>query len=191
LTSAGAGAVPSFAAAGGGDFVKLAGGVDITSDSNLHGYYTSDYVNYKWMFNGVSSSGVSEIRLRFYKSSGAISSSKYVWQVGKGSRTSSSSNFANADGAFNADHIQLNNENVSSNAGLGATIVIDIYDPKSANRKMVGWDLWTEIHDGSKFLRYFGSGRLEDSDEMTGINIYSNSGNFGAQHWSLYGMKST
>ncbi len=29
---------------GGGNFIKLAGGDNITTDSNLYGYYTSDYL---------------------------------------------------------------------------------------------------------------------------------------------------
>jgi hypothetical protein len=179
----------SFADAGGGNFIKLAGGDNITTDSNLYGYYTSDYYNYRWIFNGVSSSGVSTLRLRLYKSSGAISSSSYRYAVGMNYRSSGSHQFTTSESGWNDTQFILNSENVSSNANLGATLIIDIFDPQSAQKKNASWMLCHERHDGGVFAKQFGDGIIEDTDAHTGINIYSNSGNFGAQHWALYGMK--
>lgn len=179
----------TWAEAGGGNFIKLAGGDNITTDSNLSGYYTSDYYNYRWIFNGVSSSGVSKLNLRLYKSSGAISSGSYRYAVGMNYRSSSSHQFTTSEAGWNTTEFILNSENVSSNANLGATLIIDIFDPQSAQKKNVSWLLCHERHDGGVFAKQFGDGIIEDTDVHTGINIYSYSGNFGAQHWALYGMK--
>jgi hypothetical protein len=174
---------------GGGNFVKLAGGDNITADSNLYGYYTSDYYNYRWIFNGVTSSGTSTLNIRIYKSSGAISSSNYVYAVGYNYRSSGSHSFATATSGWNADKFVICAENVSSNAGLGATVIVDVFDPQSSNKKNIGWQVFHERHDGAVFSRDIGAGILDDTDASTGININSYSGNFGAEHWSLYGMK--
>jgi hypothetical protein len=174
---------------GGGNFIKLAGGDNITTDSNLYGYYTSDYINYRWIFNGVSSSSSSTLDLRLYKSSGAISSSGYSYAVGMNYRSSGSHQWTTSIADWQGSNFRLCSENVSSNGDLGATLIIDIFDPQSAQKKNVGWMLWHERHDGAVFAKDFGDGILDDTDAHTGINIFSTSGNFGAQHWALYGMK--
>lgn len=171
------------------DFVKLAGGDNITADSSLYGYYTSDYLNYKWIFNGISNSGTSNIYFRLYKSSGVVSSSSYTFAMGYNYRSSGSHTTGNADSTWNGSQINLTAEGVSSNANLGATVEIDIFDPQSAQKKNLRWQLLNERHDGATFTRNFGAAIVNDTDAMTGINIYANSGNFGAQHWALYGMK--
>jgi hypothetical protein len=174
---------------GGGNFIKLAGGNDITADSNLSGYYTSDYYNYRWIFNGVSSSSTSTLDMRLYKSSSAITSSGYSYAVGMNYKSSGSHQWTTSTGGFGDDKFRLCSENVSSNGNLGATLIIDVFDPQSAQKKNVSWMLWHERHDGAVYAKDFGDGILDDTDAMTGINIYSTSGNFGAQHWALYGMK--
>ena len=182
-------ATTQFADAGGGNFIKLAGGDNITADSNLYGYYTSDYYNYKWIFNGVTSSGTSTLDIRIYKSSGAISTSKYIYGVGYNYRSSGSHSFTTATSGWNDDKFRLCGENVSSSAGLGSTLIVDVYDPQASNKKNIGWQLFHERHDGAVFTRDIGAGILDDTDASTGINVYSESGNFGAEHWALYGMK--
>jgi len=174
---------------GGGDFVKLAGGNNITSDSNLYGYYTSDYINYKWIFNGVTSSGNSILHIRLYKSSGVISSSNYHYAVGMNYKTSSSHQWTTAAGGWNDNKFALSYNIVSSSAGLGSTLVVDVYDPQSSNKKNIGWLHWHETHDGATYAKDFGDGISADTDAHTGISLISSSGNFGAEHWSLYGMK--
>ncbi len=145
--------------------------------------------NYRWIFNGVSSSSSSTLDIRLYKSSGAISSSGYSYAVGMNYKSSGSHQWTTSVGGWGDDKFRLCSENVSSNANLGATLIIDIFDPQSAQKKNVGWMLWHERHDGAVFAKDFGDGILDDTDAHTGINIYSTSGNFGAQHWCLYGMK--
>ena len=181
--------VMTWAEAGGGDFVKLAGGDAITADSNLYGYYTSDYRNYKWVFNGVSSSSASTLRIRIYKSGGAISSSDYHFSVGMSYRSSGSHQWTTSISSWNDDKFDLCSQNVSSNGDLGATLIVDVFDPQSAQKKNIGWSLWHEIHDGSAFVKDFGDGISADTSVSTGLNVYSASGNFGCQHWALYGMK--
>ena len=179
----------TWAEAGGGDFVKLAGGDNITADSNLSGYYTSDYLNYRWIFNGVSSSSQSTLDLRLYKASAAITSSGYNYASGMNYKSTSSHQWTTSTGGWGDNKFRLCSENVSSNGNLGATLIIDIYDPQSAQKKNIGWLLWHETHNGAVFSKEYGDGILDDTDAMTGINIYATSGNFGAQHWALYGMK--
>jgi hypothetical protein len=190
LTSAGAGAVPSFQAAGGGDYIRL-GGTDNSAGSqiNLNGFFSADYKYYR-LYGRMMGNSNSYPEVRIMQGGATQSGDLYKYSAG-GSQSDSgaSSNTQNFAGR-GTNHVRLtvwNNQDVNQTKDFTITISNPI---KVVNeRPSIQWECWG-LSTGSEWQHVQGFAIYDNSVSWTGISLIASDGDTGNK-WitDLYGLK--
>ena len=196
LTSAGAGAVPSFATAASSDFVLLQTNTitSSTASTSFDGLFSSTYKNYIVYYDHLIP--VEDSRLLYLR----------VRQSNSDVTTSNAYGFANAgvfrqdgsgDGTFSAggnnSYIALNYNRNGSNAAAdgGFSGIIDILDPLNATcHKLISGKVDYIKDDASIFQTTDFIGRFEgNTNALSGFTLYISAGNIATGVVKLYGIK--
>ena len=188
LQTNGTGANPSWGTVSS-DFVKLASGTNVDATTySIDGYYSSTYNTYKLIFNTVRNSSAGNILSRVNVGGSANSSNIYKYQAGRGYQDSGGVAFDNGVNAWNDSHIRLNGDGVGNT--YSGNLEIDIFDPLTTNgEKHIIWNLIYMNSGGGAHLRMLGGATAFTTSATTGFTIFSDSGNFKADHFALYGLK--
>ena len=132
-------------------------------------------------------------RLRFKNSSGTISSSYYVWQVGGGEVSSGSQNFTQSNGAWNDqefDFVGPAGGNPGNSTTFGGTnFIVEVFNPTDARYTNVLWRYTHVRSDEATVHNVIGAGVLRTTDAITGLNLFFVSGDIAEGSLSLYGRK--
>ena len=132
-------------------------------------------------------------RLRLKNSSGTISSSHYVWHVGGGEVSSSSSNFTQSNGAYNDqefDFVGPAGGNPGNDSDFGGTnFLVEVFHPTETRYTNVLWRYTHVRSDEATVHNVIGAGALRTTDAITGLNLFFTSGNIASGSLSLYGRK--
>ena len=147
--------------------------------------FTSDYDQYLFQGTGMLKASSSNVRFRVSQSSTARTDSSYDWSYGVGMRSRSSTTWSNRGGP--TDYAQFM-ESVHGNTG-SFTMFMDVKNEGSNHGNFYGvMTNWTS--DGlvqSSFGFTYGGG-----SSYNGFRIFtSDSNNFSAGTYSLYGVKTT
>ena len=180
----------TWAEAGGGDYVRLAG-TDNTAGSqiNLNGHFSSDYKYYRLYGRMMgNSNSYPEVRIM---QSGATQSGNYYKYSGGGSQSNSggSSNTQHFEGR-DTNHIRLsvwNNQDINQTKDFTITISNPI---KVVNeRPSIQWECWG-LSVGGEWQHVQGFAIYDNSNSWTGISLIASDGDTGNK-WitDLYGLK--
>jgi len=191
LTSAGAGAPPTFAAASS-DFVKIStttvsSGVASVSLTGMN----STYKNYKIIVNDIEQASHSNGYFRFINASGDITSSAYYGAIA-GAFNPYNSGVQSADvGDYNIDHGRVTNFDFSTNASHASSFEMLIPNPSnSATYPYAYGQSFTNSQNGSYVISQIFGYTHTTASIVTGIKFYINDGsNIDGGNFSLYGIK--
>lgn len=192
LTSAGAGAPPTFAAASS-DFVKISttSVSSATSSVSLTGI-NSTYMNYVIKASDIAQASTgTNLRFRYINASGDITSSSY-YGVGDGAFRP----YNSADGnvrwsLFNTDYAQVTNFNGSTNTGYTSSFEMNLPNPSNANTMPSCYgQMLTDADNGSYLVtNIFSFKQTYANTAVTGIKFYFDGINISQGNFTLYGIK--
>jgi len=191
LTSAGAGAPPTFAAASS-DFVKISTTTvsSATSSVSLTGM-NSTYKNYKIIANDIKEASQSNPNFRFINASGDITSSAYYGVI-SGIFNPYNSGIGDANvGDYNTSCARVTTFDYSTNNTHASTFEMIIPNPSnSASYPIAYGQSFTQSQNGNSVVSQTFGYTHTSASVVTGIKFYINNGaNITGGNFSLYGIK--
>ena len=131
LTSAGAGAPPTFAAAGGGDMVLLNSSTGSNVSSiDINGYFTSDYDHYTLIYTVYAATGNTDTMVRIMQGGSVITASNYWFAGNAWYYDGTYSQNSNAVG-FNTNYIGIASTDNTASAQYPTTGTMLLSNPLS------------------------------------------------------------
>ena len=192
LTSAGAGAPPTFAAASG-DFVKISTTTvsSATSSASLTGI-DNTYMNYVIKANDIAQASTgTNLRFRYINASGDITTSSY-YGIGDGANKPYNGSDAETRWSlFNTNYGQLTNFNGSTNTGYTSSFEMNLPNPSNANTMPSCYGQMLTDGDNGSYLvtNIFSFKQTYANTAVTGIKFYFDSVNITQGNFTLYGIK--
>jgi hypothetical protein len=190
LQSGGTGANVSWTDVSGGDVVKLASATDInTTTYSVDGYFSSEYTHYKLVFSTVRSSNQGSMFLRINIGGSQHTSSQYRYAVSNLYRDSGSTVLNSPVSGWNDTSMRYNADD-HGNSGTGS-LVVTVDDPLTTNGlKNITTDFnYQRGFDNNTIQRNLGGCIVNTYTAMSGFSFFTQSGNFKADHFAMYGFK--
>tara|TARA_R110002050_G_scaffold166888_1_gene297452 strand:- start:138 stop:1130 length:993 start_codon:yes stop_codon:yes gene_type:complete len=193
LTSAGAGAPPTFANAGG-DVVLLASSGNLTSGSryNADNVFSSTYKSYKIIGTNLRFSADAPIAFVFRTGGGSGSDStqsRYSYVNNRVERDTSNTASALTVTDWNGSVGKISQDIESGDNNKTGSFEFQVFDPYAT--KSTNWTNHTIQWDGSGswIVNIMGGGTYNYEAALTGIGIYPSSGNYVNGEIKIYGFK--
>jgi len=196
LTSAGAGAPPTFADAGGGAYEKLVT-TSITSGavSNIifdNTYITSTYRDYRIVCSNFEVSADSELRMTISSDNGSsFKSGSYYRYASRAFKSDATTNNRTDSGNTNFIITADNMKDGGSPSDRTSSIIIDIFDPLNTTTFFSA--AWRGFFTSSSSLAcgLYGGGfyNAGASQSFDAVKLVLSSGNFELGSYTLYGRK--
>jgi len=202
LTSAGAGAPPTFSTAASSDFVKLAT-TTVSSGVNsisFDGIFSSTYSHYQFIGTGLVhneawNSSHNGMRMRVRQSDADKTDSNYMWVMNDALINHSGGTNHAAEGLYSDSRIQITRHQTTGN-NFQTSFIVDVHNPlDTAKYKSINWSSsHIYLHDGNSGNRYFhscpGSAVYRgNTSAYSGVTFFAASGDITAGSISVYGTK--
>ena len=189
LTSAGAGAPPTFAAASS-DFVKIAT-VTAGGSSNVvsfDGHFSSTYDKYKIYIQNWRGNDNSHITMRYRIGNSEKSSSHYT-SVQEGFYRNSSGSSNDNNSVWNGSAMRITPNGADDSANYFQHCVIDLINPLGTGYKTCTFETSLNAYDQTLFIHGIGGGHYYgDTGALSGLSFYISAGTITATI-KIYGIK--
>lgn len=200
LKTQGSGANPTWAEAGGGDYVKLASATGSNAATiAMDGFFTSDYKRYIIMGRGIRAANSSGVDLQWrYNTGGSVNtSSSYIqtnWYTYTDTSPSHSMNVSSmSEGSVDVDapatRFEFNGDDFTDDEDTGGDLTIELFDPQASNKwKNAKGQVWFVRNDKSTIQNWNQYAVFKSTTACTGITFQMRSGNIYGT-FDLYGIK--
>jgi len=173
-------------------FVKLASGEAHSGGAlTIEGFYTSDYIAYKFLIMGLThadASNADNIRMNMRNSSGDISTHNHVSHESNMTSGGTHNHGAQTSYGWTFANVRITGPNGVDNSYKG-DLELDIYDPLSDRFKHGMWRHSYIGGDGLTYQNARGGFTVGQTNQLTGIKMFTNNYNLVVDHWRLYGLR--